>query len=211
LHYYIVSTLQCRTIFFRPEDNHYQPLNMALPTPIPLASQDHHGGARMSDPIRFYYRGAVHAVANASPTQTVLQHLREDLHCTGTKEGCAEGDCGACTVVVGVLQNGKVELSTVNACIQLLPMLDGKALFTVEDLKQPDANAEAALNGQPWNEATLKQAMLLLAQDYAPLTDMRTSGAYRMKAAQNLLRRFWLETRTNAPLPAGAVNVFSCA
>ena len=489
----------------------------------------------MSDPIRFYYRGAVHAVANASPTQTVLQHLREDLHCTGTKEGCAEGDCGACTVVVGELQNGKVELNTVNACIQLLPTLDGKALFTVEDLKQPDdslhpvqqamvechgsqcgfctpgfvmslwslylknagkvsppsrkeiddalsgnlcrctgyrpiieaakrmcdlpqvdmdrdavaqplrdlqrdemfiyshggqcfyaprtlaqlvkvrsenpdacivagstdvglwvtkqmrdlgniiylgqvaelksmrekdgvldigagvtlndaydalcrhypsalsemrqrfaslpirnagtlggnvangspigdsmpwlialgadivlrntstqrimplenfyldyqkkdlqadefvealrvplprknvqfrtyklakrfdqdisavcaafcitldgdtishariafggmaaipkraAKAEAALNGQPWNEAILKQAMLLLAQDYAPLTDMRASGAYRMKTAQNLLRRFWLETRTDAPLPASAVNVFSCA
>lgn len=45
----------------------------------------------MSDPIRFYYRGAVHEVSTASPTQTVLQHLREDLHCTGTKEGCAEG------------------------------------------------------------------------------------------------------------------------
>jgi xanthine dehydrogenase small subunit len=46
----------------------------------------------MSTPIRFFYRGAVHEVSNAAPTQTVLQHLREDLHCTGTKEGCAEGD-----------------------------------------------------------------------------------------------------------------------
>jgi xanthine dehydrogenase small subunit len=92
----------------------------------------------MSDPIRFYYRGAVQTVADASPTQTVLQHLREALHCTGTKEGCAEGDCGACTVVIGDLQDGKVALKTVNSCIQLLPTLDGKALFTVEDLKQPD-------------------------------------------------------------------------
>ncbi len=92
----------------------------------------------MSDPIRFYYRGAVQAVTDAPPTRTVLQHLREELHCTGTKEGCAEGDCGACTVVIGDLQDGQVGFKTVNSCIQLLPTLDGKALFTVEDLKQSD-------------------------------------------------------------------------
>ena len=92
----------------------------------------------MSDPIRFYYRGAVQEVHDAAPTQTVLQHLREDLHCTGTKEGCAEGDCGACTVVLASLVNGQVEMKTVNACIQLTPTLDGKALFSVEDLQQPD-------------------------------------------------------------------------
>jgi xanthine dehydrogenase small subunit len=71
--------------------------------------------------------------------------------------------------------------------------------------------AEAALNGQPWNEATLEAAIAALAQDYTPLTDMRASGAYRMKTAQNLLRRFWLETRPDAPLPATAVNAFACA
>jgi xanthine dehydrogenase small subunit len=92
----------------------------------------------MSQPIRFYYRGAVQEVSTASPTQTVLQHLREDLHCTGTKEGCAEGDCGACTVVLGTLVDGRVELQAVNSCIQFTPTLDGKALFTVEDLQQPD-------------------------------------------------------------------------
>jgi xanthine dehydrogenase small subunit len=91
----------------------------------------------MADPIRFYYRGALQSVADAPPTRTVLQHLRENLHCTGTKEGCAEGDCGACAVVVGDLHNGKLEFNPVNSCIQLLPALDGKALFTVEDLKQP--------------------------------------------------------------------------
>lgn len=94
----------------------------------------------MSEPIRFYFRGAVHEVQGADTTQTVLQHLREDLHCTGTKEGCAEGDCGACTVVVGSLVDGKVELKAVNSCIQLTPTLDGKALFTVEDLQQPNGD-----------------------------------------------------------------------
>jgi xanthine dehydrogenase small subunit len=92
----------------------------------------------MSTPIRFFYRGAVHEVNGVAPTQTVLQHLREDLHCTGTKEGCAEGDCGACTVVIGSLEGGELQLKAVNSCIQFTPTLDGKALFTVEDLQQAD-------------------------------------------------------------------------
>jgi xanthine dehydrogenase small subunit len=94
----------------------------------------------MSEPIRFFYRGAVHEVRDAAPTQTILQHLREDLHCTGTKEGCAEGDCGACTVVVASLENGKLDMKAVNSCIQFTPTLDGKALFTVEDLQLPDGS-----------------------------------------------------------------------
>ncbi len=94
----------------------------------------------MSTPIRFYYQGSVREVSNAAPTQTILQHLREELHCTGTKEGCAEGDCGACTVVIGTLVDGQVELKAVNSCIQLTPTLDGKALFSVEDLQQPDGS-----------------------------------------------------------------------
>ncbi|WP_429409180.1 xanthine dehydrogenase small subunit [Paraburkholderia sp. GAS82] len=89
--------------------------------------------------IRFFYRGAVREVHGVPATRTVLQHLREDLHCTGTKEGCAEGDCGACTVVVGELDaNRHLTLKAVNACIQFLPTLDGRALFSVEDLPTAD-------------------------------------------------------------------------
>ncbi|QJD99183.1 xanthine dehydrogenase small subunit [Massilia forsythiae] len=90
----------------------------------------------MSTPIRFLFRGAVQEVSGVAPTQTILQHLREDRHCTGTKEGCAEGDCGACTVVIGALEGDDLQLKAVNACIQFTPTLDGKALFTVEDLQQ---------------------------------------------------------------------------
>ncbi|MEW6341809.1 MAG: xanthine dehydrogenase small subunit [Paraburkholderia sp.] len=89
--------------------------------------------------IRFYHRGAVREVQGVPATRTVLQHLREDLHCTGTKEGCAEGDCGACTVVLGELDaHGGLALKAVNACIQFLPTLDGRALFSIEDLRGAD-------------------------------------------------------------------------
>jgi len=91
-------------------------------------------------PVRFYHRAAIVEHAAESPTRTVLQWLREEARCTGTKEGCNEGDCGACTVVLGELDaEGQLQLRPVNSCIQFLPTLDGKALFTVEDLAPPGA------------------------------------------------------------------------
>jgi xanthine dehydrogenase small subunit len=90
------------------------------------------------DAIRFVLDGEVCTVDDAVPTTTVLNFLRERLGRTGTKEGCAEGDCGACTVVLAELEGEGVRFRAVNSCIQFLPTLDGKELITVESLKGPD-------------------------------------------------------------------------
>jgi len=71
------------------------------------------------------------------------------------------------------------------------------------------AGAEAALVGREWSEAAVASAQAALALDYTPLTDMRASAAYRLQVAQNLLRRFWLETRLARPLAATEVSVFA--
>jgi len=89
--------------------------------------------------IRFLLDGEVIEVEDPDPTGTVLDHLRYTLRRTGTKEGCAEGDCGACTVVLGELDGEAVKWRAVNACILFLPMLDGKALKTVESLSRGGA------------------------------------------------------------------------
>src|SRR5213080_1429162 len=85
--------------------------------------------------VRFVLDDEVMAIDDVDPTRTVLNFLREDLGRTGTKEGCAEGDCGACTVVLGELDGAAVRFRAVNACIQFVPTLDGKELITVESLE----------------------------------------------------------------------------
>ena len=71
--------------------------------------------------IRFILNGEAHDAANASPTTTMLDYLRDGLRMTGTKEGCAEGDCGACTVVRVI--DGRFE--AVNACLMQIGQADG--------------------------------------------------------------------------------------
>jgi xanthine dehydrogenase small subunit len=92
----------------------------------------------MTDRIRFVLDGKVKELAGVDPTLTVLRWLREVERRSGTKEGCAEGDCGACTVVLAELRQGEVRYRAVNACILFVPALDGKALITVEDVRGAD-------------------------------------------------------------------------
>ena len=75
---------------------------------------------------------------NVSPTTTLLRYLRDTRGLTGTKEGCAEGDCGACTVAVAERgDDGKPQWRAINACLVLLPMVQGKHVVTVEALRDP--------------------------------------------------------------------------
>jgi len=107
----------------------------------------------MRDTVRFLLAGRIEAIQNCDPTRTVLEFLREDKALKGTKEGCAEGDCGACTVVLGELHHGGIRYRAVNSCIQLLATLDGKQLLTVEDLGRDAQHAGNELHA-------VQQAML---------------------------------------------------
>jgi xanthine dehydrogenase small subunit len=89
-------------------------------------------------PLRFVQRGQMVQLENVPPTRTLLQLIREDLGLTGTKEGCNEGDCGACTVVLGEPDGqGGLSLKAVNSCIRLAHSIDGMALWTVQDIASP--------------------------------------------------------------------------
>jgi xanthine dehydrogenase small subunit len=84
--------------------------------------------------IRFWRHGRAVEVTGFHPRTTLLDYLRLQERRFGTKEGCAEGDCGACTVALGRVRGGRVHYEPVNACILLLGQIDGAEVVTVEDL-----------------------------------------------------------------------------
>ena len=100
----------------------------------------------MHNTVRFILAGQLEEIRDCAPTRTVLEFLREEKGLTGTKEGCAEGDCGACTVVIGELHENRIRYRAVNSCIQFLPSLDGKQLVTVEDLTPPGHHNDTELH-----------------------------------------------------------------
>ncbi|MBI2772621.1 MAG: xanthine dehydrogenase small subunit [Burkholderiales bacterium] len=101
--------------------------------------------------IRFLRRGETVSLGNVPPERTLLEVLREDLGASGTKEGCGEGDCGACTVVVAELTpasrgeaEGRLQYRAINSCIRLAHSVDGMALWTVEDIAADDGTLHPA-------------------------------------------------------------------
>ena len=118
---------------FNRTDNIFTALpRMTVLSTVPHPAPPVHKNIRKN--IRFLKRGEVVCLSNVPPSRTLLEVLREDLDCTGTKEGCGEGDCGACTVVLGEAVDGALTLKAVNSCIRLAHSIDGMALWTVEDI-----------------------------------------------------------------------------
>ena len=87
-----------------------------------------------SSTLKFVWENKIHSISNIDPNETILNYVRLNLKKTGTKEGCAEGGCGACTVVLGDLKNNKIDYQAINSCIAFVPSLEGKQLILVEDL-----------------------------------------------------------------------------
>jgi xanthine dehydrogenase small subunit len=105
----------------------------------------HHNQHTMTHhPLRFIRRGQTVTLHNVPPDRTLLQVLREDLQACGTKEGCGEGDCGACTVVLAEAEHGALRFRAINSCIRLAHSIDGMALWTAEDIAQPDGSLHPA-------------------------------------------------------------------
>ena len=139
------------------------------------------------DAIRFILDGEVKTVRQIDPNTTVLDYLREDLRRTGTKEGCAEGDCGACTVVLGELDGDRVRFRAINSCIKFMPTLDGKELFTVESLRAgrrlaPCAACDGRMSWIPmwvlhtWDRHVLVRALFKSEADPSRPPNQRPAG-----------------------------------
>ena len=91
-----------------------------------------------SNIVKFIYRNKIVEINNPDPNETILNYIRTKLKKTGTKEGCAEGGCGACTVVLGELKKSNINYKAINSCIAFVPSLEGKQLILVEDLISKD-------------------------------------------------------------------------
>jgi xanthine dehydrogenase small subunit len=91
--------------------------------------------------LSFMLNGNIHHLHDVKPTRTLLELLREDLAHTSSKEGCGEGDCGACTVVTGELQqDNTLSYKAINACIRLAHSIDGMAIWTASGIKDKEGN-----------------------------------------------------------------------
>jgi xanthine dehydrogenase small subunit len=147
----------------------------------------------MRGEIRFLRHGKVVKLSGVSPTVTLLDYLRLTERATGTKEGCAEGDCGACTVVLRRLRGERLVYEPVNACILFVGQVDGCEIITVEDLARdgmlhPVQQAMVDLHGSQCGFCTPGFVMALFALYHR--TDRRAVDRQRVNdwIAGNLCR-----------------------
>ena len=93
-----------------------------------------------SNTIKFIFEDKIQEIKNPDPNETILNYIRLKLKKTGTKEGCAEGGCGACTIVTGELKKNKIIYKAINSCIAFTTSLEGKQLIVVENLLLKDGS-----------------------------------------------------------------------
>ncbi|QNP59239.1 xanthine dehydrogenase small subunit [Paenacidovorax monticola] len=128
-----------------------------------------------SRPLTFVRRGQPVTLPHVPPDRTLLEVLREDLGSTGTKEGCGEGDCGACTVVLGEAvdtpEGPRVRYAAINSCIRLAHSIDGMALWTVEDLAE-----DPLIQRTPQADASLHPAQEAMVQCHGSQCGFCTPG-----------------------------------
>ena len=93
-----------------------------------------------SNIIKFILNDRIQEIHNPDPNETILNYIRLRLKKTGTKEGCAEGGCGACTIVIGELKKNNIIYKAINSCIAFTPSLEGKQLLVIEDLILKDGS-----------------------------------------------------------------------
>ncbi|MGL4239935.1 MAG: 2Fe-2S iron-sulfur cluster-binding protein, partial [Beijerinckiaceae bacterium] len=144
------------------------------------------------DHIRFIFRGKPVALSGFAPTRSVLDWLREDRRAIGTKEGCNEGDCGACTAVVARWEGARgFVYRPINTCITFLGMLDGGVLITVEDLVEggrlhPIQQAMVEHHGSQCGFCTpgIVMSLFAMSKDEGPVTRERIND----QLAGNLCR-----------------------
>ncbi|HET9385755.1 MAG TPA: xanthine dehydrogenase small subunit [Gemmatimonadales bacterium] len=143
--------------------------------------------------IRFLRRGQQVQLSGRLPMLTLLEYLRVNEHAVGTKEGCAEGDCGACTVVLRKRIDGKLHYQAVNSCILLAGQADGAEVITVEDLADgailhPVQQRLVEQHGSQCGFCTPGFVMALFALYHADRPEQLDRGAVNDWIAGNLCR-----------------------
>ena len=156
--------------------------------PLSLVTKTH--------PLRFWRKNQIINLEGVPPSRTLLQVIREDLKCTGTKEGCGEGDCGACTVVVAELENKELRFRAVNSCIKLAHSVNALALWSVEDLIADDGSLHPVQSAMLQAHATqcgfctpgFVMSLFAMYQNYTAKGKMIDRHTAQVELAGNLCR-----------------------